>query len=246
MRMISKMTLVFAAALWAVSMTATANEAAVQVVRDALAEIIPNDVPDTIRPAPIAGFYEVAYGADIFYVSDEGRYVLQGDLYDLNQQKNLTAAKRAEARVGLMDSIDSNEAIVFGPEKDEVSYTVQVFTDVDCTYCRKLHSQIAEYNERGIEIRYLAYPRSGVNTASYYKAVSVWCSDDRRAAMTSAKAGQPVPRKSCDNPVEHHMSVAHQVGVSGTPTLVFADGSVLPGYASPDQLIEYLDARFQE
>lgn len=246
MNMMHKVMTAGALGLWLLAAPTAGADSKTEVVRDALKKIIPTETPDEIREAPIAGFYEVSYGAEIFYISEDARHVFQGDLYDLEAQANLTEAKRSEYRVGLMDRIDPKEAIVFGPEQGEPRYTVRVFTDVDCTYCRKLHRQIADYNDRGIEIRYLAYPRTGVNTPSYHKAVSVWCSEDRKAAITTAKAGKPVPRKSCDNPVLGHMSIANQVGVTGTPTLVFADGSVMPGYASPDQLLEYLDARFQE
>lgn len=230
--------------LWLASTAAA--EAPVEKVREALSAIIPGETPDSIREAPMEGFYEVSYGADIFYISEDTRYVLEGDLYDIDTLTNLTEKKRSEHRKALMSEVDDREMIVFGPGDGKVRHTVRVFTDVDCSYCRKLHSQITEYTDRGIEIRYLAYPRTGVNTTSYFKAVSVWCADDRRAAITSAKAGQPISRKSCENPVRDHMSLGNRVGVSGTPTLVFADGSVLPGYASPDQLLEYLDARFQE
>ncbi len=106
-----------------------------------------------------------------------------------------------------------------------------------------MHKQIADYNRLGIEIRYLAYPRSGVNTPSYYKAVDVWCAKDRKAALTRAKLGETLPKRSCDHPVDEDMALADKFGVDGTPTLILDDGSVIPGYVEPDRLIAFLEQR---
>ena len=126
----------------------------------------------------IPGLFEVSYGPDVIYISKDGHYVLQGDLIDAETRQNLTESVRASARLKLINALDQKTMIVFAPQN--VKHTVTVFTDVDCAFCRKLHSQIADYNRFGIAIRYLAFPRTGVNTESYYKAVSVWCSADRR------------------------------------------------------------------
>jgi len=129
---------------------------------------------------------------------------------------------------------------VFRP-KGETKHTVTIFTDIDCGYCRKLHREVARYTKAGIAIRYLAFPRSGPNTESYFKAVTVWCSDDPRDALTRSKSGEKLARKTCANqPVDAHMAVAEKVGVSGTPTIVLADGSVIPGYVPADRLAAIL------
>jgi thiol:disulfide interchange protein DsbC len=120
-----------------------------------------------------------------------------------------------------------------------------VFTDIDCGYCRKLHNEMAKYNAEGITVRYMPYPRSGLNTPSYYKAVSVWCSDDRRDALTRAKAGKDVPRATCDNPVQASLELGHQLGVTGTPALVLEDGQLLPGYVPAKKLSQVLDQQAQ-
>jgi thiol:disulfide interchange protein DsbC len=209
---------------------------------EALAKIIPGEKPDSIRPAPISGFHEVSYGAQIFYISDDARYVLQGELLDLGARENVTETRRAELRVGLLQALDVNDTIVFAP-KGKTKHVIHVFTDVDCTYCRRLHAEIGEYNERGIEVRYLAFPRSGADTPLYDKMVSVWCADDRHAAMTRAKNGQSVKTAQCANPVRAQLALAADFGVNGTPTLVFPDGSSMPGYVPADQLAAYLDAQ---
>ncbi len=212
------------------------------VLAEALGRIIPDERPDDIRPAPIAGFHEVSYGAQIFYISDDARYVLQGELLDLSTRENVTETRRATLRVGLLQTLDVRDTIVFAP-KGETKYVIHVFTDVDCTYCRRLHAEIDEYNARGIEVRYLAFPRSGADTPLYDKMVSVWCAEDRPAALTRAKNGQAVKATQCDNPVRAQLALAADFGVSGTPTLVFPDGSSLPGYVPAAQLVTYLDAQ---
>ncbi len=210
-------------------------------VTEMLERVIPGQSPDSIRPAAIDGYVEVSYGTDIFYVSADGRFLLRGDLFDMRTQANLTEARRAVYRLGLIDALNPKDLVIFAPKNRKPRHIVYVFTDVDCNFCRQLHHEISRYNELGIEVRYLAYPRSGPDTPSYYKIVSVWCADDQRDAMTRAKAGEKIPAKNCENPVLKHMEVANRVGVSGTPTFVLADGTALPGYVPPDRLAEYLD-----
>lgn len=222
-----------------VTLNALAADAAPEAVRKMLGAIIPDQTPDEIRPAPISGFYEASYGADTFYISADGRYMLQGDLIDLKAQVNLTEKKRSQQRLALMQAVKKEDAIIFSPQ-DKARYTVYVFTDIDCGYCRQLHKDIKRYNDLGIEIRYLAFPRTGTDTPSYYKAVSVWCAADRKAALTEAKAGRQPPERTCENPVQAEYSLGGKIGVSGTPTLVFSDGSMLPGYLNPAQLAQYL------
>ena len=221
---------------------ALAADAAPEAVRKALDTAIPDQAPDEVRAAAVAGFYEASYGADTFYISADGRYMLHGDLYDLKARVNLTEKNRAVQRVELMRTVKEEDAIVFAP-KDKARHTVYVFTDIDCGYCRKMHKEIKGYTDLGIEIRYLAFPRTGIDTPSYYKAVSVWCAKDRKQAITEAKAGREPPERTCTNPVEAEYSLGSRLGVSGTPTLVFSDGSLLPGYLNPAQLSQYLDTQ---
>jgi thiol:disulfide interchange protein DsbC len=209
------------------------------VVRAKLEQLMPQAKPDSIAPSVLPGMYEAIYGPQILYVSKDGRYMFEGDLYDLQQRVNLTENKRQAGRVKVLNDIDVSTMIVFAPEHPK--YTISAFTDIDCGYCRKLHSQIAEYNKLGIAVRYLAFPRAGVDSPSYDKAVSVWCSKDRKTALTLAKQGKTPEKKTCDNPVKMHMAAAKEVGVSGTPTLVLDDGKVIPGYVEPARLLKILD-----
>ena len=129
--------------------------------------------------------------------------------------------------------------IVFAPE-GKPSYTITVFTDIDCGYCRKLHGEMAGYNAEGIKVQYLFYPRAGEGSPSFAKAVSVWCADDRRTALTDAKAGKSIPDKTCPNPVKEHLELGEKMGVSGTPAIVLENGEMVPGYIPPKRLAAML------
>ena len=140
-----------------------------------------------------------------------------------------------------IDDLGEDSMIVFAPKK--VNHTVTVFTDIDCGYCRRLHTDMAGYNDKGIRIRYLFYPRAGIGSESYNKAVSVWCADDRKQAMTQAKAGQPVAPKTCENPVDEHYALGQAMRLQGTPALILESGETVPGYVPPDKLRQALDQR---
>jgi thiol:disulfide interchange protein DsbC len=144
----------------------------------------------------------------------------------------------AQARVNSLNKIGTANMVVFKPEK--AKHVAHVFTDIDCGYCRKLHSEIKQYLDAGIEIRYLFFPRAGEASDSYKKAVSVWCSDNRSQALTQSKKGEAVPEKTCTNPVSKHMALGTAMGASGTPMIVTEKGSVLPGYVPAAQLLQVL------
>lgn len=210
-------------------------------IRKALTQLVPGMTVDSIKQSAVPSLYEVALGAEVIYVTQDGRFMLQGNLIDLVNKENLTEDKRAEGRLKIVKAIDPKSMIVYSPK--QVKHTVTVFTDIDCPYCRKMHEEMAEYNKVGIEIRYLAFPRAGINTPSYDKAVSVWCAQDRNAAMTASKAGKPVDQKTCKNPVQDHLSLVETLGLTGTPTLIFDDGTMIPGYVPADRLIKLLDEK---
>lgn len=196
---------------------------------------------DEVRETPIAGLFEVNLGGQIVYMTADGKYLVQGSLMDVPGKIDLTEQRRAGLRRGLLANAPSSQRIVFKP-KGEVKHTVTVFTDIDCGYCRELHKHMAEYNDRGIQIEYMLFPRAGVGSESYRKAVAAWCSKNQQEALTKAKAGEDPGNATCVNPIEAQYNLGQQVGVTGTPTLVFPDGSVAPGYVTPDQLEQRLVA----
>lgn len=194
---------------------------------------------DRIGVAPIPGFREAIVGGQTLYVSDDGRYMLQGSLYDLDAKRDLSEASLAKLRRELLKTIPVKDRIVFAPANPK--YTVSVFTDVECGFCRKLHSQIADYNREGIEVQYLAFPRMGLGSPDFQKMVNVWCAADRKQALTDAKNGRDVPTRNCKNPVTMEYDVGQRVGLAGTPLIVAADGTAMPGYMPPRELRAALD-----
>ncbi|WP_419482062.1 DsbC family protein [Dokdonella sp.] len=228
----------FAAALLPLAAQAADADTA---VRAAVAALAPQLKIDKIEPAPMAGFRQVIVGGQVVYVSDDGRYLMQGTLFDTKAKVDLTSARAAIEHKTRVDAVPQDQRIVFGAA-GKPKYKVTVFTDIDCGYCRKLHSEIAEINKLGIEVDYLFFPRSGPNTPSFDKAVAVWCAADRKAAFTAAKAGVEPKPAQCDNPVAAQFALGNEVGVTGTPTILAPDGSRIGGYLPPDQLLARLQA----
>jgi thiol:disulfide interchange protein DsbC len=199
-----------------------------------------------ISPSPVPGVYEVAVGAEVAYVTSDGRYLLEGEIYDLKTNDNLTEQTRAKARVGLLAGVDPATMIVFRPQEGEVKHSITVFTDVDCGYCRQFHREIAEVNALGIEVHYLFYPRTGPDSESWAKAEKVWCSADRNAALTRAKLGGSLPDATCgDTPVAAHYALGRRVGLRGTPAIYSSTGEHLGGYLPPATLARVLDESAQ-
>jgi thiol:disulfide interchange protein DsbC len=207
--------------------------------RAGIASKIPGVKAEDLHPSPIPGMYELMRGTDAAYVSTDGKYAILGDLYDLRANDNLTENRRRDLRLKMLAAVPESQMVIFGPA--DAHHTVTVFTDVDCAYCRRLHSQITEYNRLGIRVRYVFYPRTGPNTESWAKAEQVWCSADRKEALTRAKLGQALPAKPCaDNPVAREYELGRQFNLQGTPAIVLGNGDMLPGYVTPVELAQEL------
>jgi thiol:disulfide interchange protein DsbC len=190
---------------------------------------------EDLHATPIPGIYELLRAGDAAYVSTDGKYAIIGDLYETGSNKDLTENRRRDLRLKLLAAIPEAQMVVFGPLN--AKHTITVFTDMDCAYCRKLHSQISAYNRLGIKVRYIAYPRSGPNTASWSKAEQVWCAADRKTALTEAKLGKTLPNKICpDNPVAKEYDLGQQFNLQGTPTLILGNGEMVAGYLAPADL----------
>lgn len=209
--------------------------------RQQIAERFGGIPQENINKSPIKGLYQVMIPPRMFYVSADGRFAVDGDVIDLENKTNVSEPQRGGARLAAIQALGSDSMISFKPKKTK--HVVTVFTDIDCTYCRKLHSEIKNYNDAGIEIRYLAYPRAGIGSESYNKAVSVWCSKDRNAALTDAKNGKNIATTNCENPVATHFTLGGMMGIRGTPALVLPDGQIAPGYVPADKLIAVLDGK---
>lgn len=206
---------------------------------EAVRQINPTLQVDRVSAAPIPGFREVIVSGQVLYISDDGRYLIQGSLFDIQARADLSQSGLAEVRRELVSTVPASEKIVFAPENPD--YTVTVFTDVGCGFCRRLHQEVDEYNRLGIAIEYLAYPRGGPGSEDFRTMEAVWCSSDRRQAMNTGMAGRPVRASSCETPVLAHYELGNRVGLTGTPLIVTESGASMPGYMPPAALRETLD-----
>jgi thiol:disulfide interchange protein DsbC len=223
------------------SVRAAAPEQTPPDPRPALIKLLPAGTKlEDLRPSPIPGIYEFVQGADVSYLTADGKYFLDGNLYDMKSRDNLTEELRTHARVALIGEVPESEMLIFSPPNPK--YTITVFTDVDCAYCRKLHSEMAELNRLGIRVRYMFYPRTGPGTESGKKAEVVWCSPNRNDALTRAKAGAALDmNKICSpTPVKREYELGENIGVRGTPAIVTENGDYLSGYMPPRELVEQL------
>ncbi|MEQ9022567.1 MAG: DsbC family protein [Pseudomonadales bacterium] len=202
------------------------------------------------EPSPVEGYYEVSIsGAQTIYVSEDGKHFFSGELYfsEPGRFVNATEMERTQHRLEMMSTLNEEDMIIFKPE-GETKAVMTIFTDVTCGFCRKLHDQMAEMNKLGIEVHYLAYPRSGIErdgsyTREYEETVKAWCAppSERAEVLTALKSGQAVDENICeDSPVEEQYELGRSFGVTGTPAIILPNGSLLPGYRSPEEYARIL------
>jgi len=237
----SKLYFSMALTLLAANAAHAADAATQDKIRAAIAGIAPQATITKIQASEVPGMVEVSLGTQVLYVSSDAKYVFQGSVFALPGGRNLTEARQAEGRKAALAAVPRDKRVIFkatGAKK----HTLVVFTDIDCGYCRKLHSEMPEYNKLGIEIDYMFFPRAGIGSPSYDEAVSVWCAKDRNVALTAAKAGSPPAPAKCDNPIQAQYKLGMEIGVSGTPALIAEDGTLLPGYIPPADLLQRMDA----
>ena len=225
-----------AAALFSTTVATSADaDPKLEAVRAKIDQMFESIGGENVNPSPVPGWYTIQKGSIVAYVSDDGRYLLQGDLIDLDSQVNLTEQSRTDSRRQLIGTLADDEGILFSPA--EVKHRVTIFTDIDCTYCRKLHAQIDEYLARGIEVRYLLYPRNGPASAAWGKSEDVWCAKDRNSALTAAKLDRGFETTKCDSSeISKQYLLGQEIGLSGTPAIVLEDGTLIAGYLPPDAL----------
>ena len=222
------------------SSSISANE---EAIRAKLKNVLPaGSVIESILPSDFDGIYKVYYGdLQPIYVSKDGSFFIYGDMYKIDNTKifNITNEEIKGRRLKILKTMPEEQFIIFKSKKELTS--VMVFTDVDCGYCRKLHDQIAEYNNLGITIKYAAFPRSGMGTEAFSKMVGAWCSADPKATLTDLKNDKKIDLSFCsDQPVAKHYVTGQKLGVTGTPAIFTSDGDLLPGYLPPSELAEKL------
>lgn len=235
--------LIFLLAITACGLVYAADQGAtdpeLEALRSALVKQYPELKPDEITRTPIDGLVQVVTGVNVIYISLDGRYIMQGGLVDIKDKKDLTEEVKEGLRVKFLSRVPEDQMIIFAPEK--VKHTVTVFTDIDCFYCQKLHKEIGSYMKQGIEVRYMFFPRAGLGSPAYQKGVNVWCSDDRKKALTLAKQGTELPNKQCENPVAAQYMMGQKLGVTGTPVIFTETGIKVPGYVPAAELSKMLN-----
>lgn len=208
----------------------------IDLVLQALLEIFPGATDYSLDDSVVDGLYAVSIGSEVIYVSKDGKFLIRGEIYDLQNSVNVTEEKRVLGRLDVMQSLDEETMIIYEPKK--IKHTITIFTDIDCGYCRKFHQQIGDYLDLGIRVRYLSFPRTGPDTESWEKAQSVWCSKNRQDSLDRAKQGKNIDSVFCfDSPVEKHYNLGSVFNISGTPTIVTEKGKVIVGYLPPQSLL---------
>ena len=208
----------------------------IDMVLQALLELFPGATDYTLDDSVVDGLYAVSIGSEVIYVSKDGKFLIRGEIYDLQNSVNVTEEKRVLGRLDVMQSLDEETMIIYEPKK--IKHTITIFTDIDCGYCRKFHQQIGDYLDLGIRVRYLSFPRTGPDTESWEKAQSVWCSKNRQDSLDRAKQGKNIDSVFCfDSPVEKHYNLGSVFNISGTPTILTEKGKVIVGYLPPESLL---------
>ena len=218
---------------------AIANDALKKEFQKSLSRLSSDFEISDVKETPIKGIYQVTIGPDVIYMSRDGNYVLKGEILDIGNRRNLTEDFHAQKRINLLNTIADSEYIEFSSTKTKNH--IYVFTDVDCGYCRKLHRDVPELNSMGIAVRYLAYPRAGVDSIIGEEMRNVWCAENRQKALTTSKNRQPIEVKICDAPIARHHALGRELGVTGTPAIFLENGRKLPGYIPPDELYEQIN-----
>ncbi len=221
--------------LWA----QTQNQAEIAQVKKNIQKIMPGLPISSLKTTPVKNLYELMVGDSIVYITGDAKYYLAGKLFDVVNQVNLTDAASNQLRKKQLKKVSKDEMIIF-PAKGEHKYTMSVFTDTSCPFCSRLHKEVPELNENGVEVRYMLYPRAGVGSHAYQTMVNVWCSKDRQKALTKAKETGELENKNCDTPIGKHMALAREMGLSGTPMIVLENGALINGYKPAKAIIRQL------
>ena len=190
-----------------------------------------------IRPTPWPGVFEVAMGANLAYVDASGQYFLFGHLYDMKAQRDLTAERK-----DTLARIDFNALPLADAIKDvrgRGSRALAIFSDPDCPHCRRLEAELKGLSD--VTIHTFLMPIASLHPQARAKAIAVWCAKDRLGAWQALMTRDQVPSSAdCAHPVDRNVALAERLGVTGTPTLVAADGRVLPDAASAEQINAWL------
>lgn len=240
-KLITAITSILLLAIVATASASSVSPSTADAVAKAIHQLDPSAKIKKIAPSPAPGFVMAQVNGQELLVSDDGRFVMQGQLYDMNSLSDVTQSAQDSERERALAQIPESDRIVFTPAHPR--HTVIAFVDFDCGYCHALVDHLDEYLAQGIRFEFVAYPRAGVGTESYTKAVDVWCAPDRQQAFLHAFKGEPVASRSCRNPVKQQYEAATALSLPGTPSFLTQEGSLIGGYVEPEKLVARLDAQ---
>ena len=218
---------------------ALAADSGVEILKKALAEHLPGTAITQITESPISGLYEVVVGAQVVYMDQSAQYMLDGDLVDLKSRKNYTEQAKSKIRLAAIDALGEHNMLIYTPK--QVDHTITVVTDIDCPYCRRLHSEMDQYMENNVKVRYIFMPLKG--KSDFETTVSVWCAKDKNNALDLAKSGADIETLNCDNPIKDHLALSRQIGIRGTPAIILESGEMLPGYVPAAKLVQEMNTK---
>ena len=210
-----------------------------ELARATIQKIAPLQQVTAFRKSALPGYYEGVIDGQMAYASIDGRYLLRGSVEDTREGVNLSESSMASKRRQLLAGLGDDARLSFAPANPK--YRLTIFTDVNCPYCRRLHSRIEEYQALGIAFDYVFFPLS-IHPGADLKSVAVWCAKDPQRAYTSALIGLAPDAADCPNPVLRTVQVGNEIGVSKTPTAIAADGSIIDSTVllSPHRLLDAL------
>lgn len=209
-------------------------------IKQAVSAIVPPGVEVVVTPLENSGLFQVFVGTDVVFMTGDAKFLVMGNVIDMRTRENLTETAKTAMRQKSLAALDVSSMIEF-PAKGEVKHRLTVFTDVDCPYCKKFHKEVPKLNEAGISVRYMAFPRSGIDTPSFKKMEAIWCADDKQKAMDEMKNQNKTPTsKACASPIKQHLAEVDKFGLSGTPALIFENGDLVPGYIPAEEILRGL------
>jgi thiol:disulfide interchange protein DsbC len=217
-----------------VATSAFSADNGIETLKKALAKHLPGTEINQVSESPIPGLYEVIVGAQVVYMDQNARYMLDGNLIDLSSRVNYTEQAKSKIRLTAINALGEENMLIYTPKK--VDHTITVVTDIDCPYCRRLHNEMDQYMASNVQVRYIFMPLKG--KSDYDTTVSVWCAKNRNEALDLAKGGDKIKAQTCDNPIQRHLELARKIGVAGTPAIILESGEMLPGYVPAAKLVQ--------
>ncbi len=219
------------------SATVFGSEPDVDNIYNALKDRVQGLDRDQIRPSEVDGLYTVTIGFDVYHMSSNGKYLFSGDVIELATGEKIGGSGLTEKRKRMIATVAEEDLIIY-PADTEKQTAISIFTDTTCPYCRKLHEQIPALSKAGIEVRYLAFPRAGAQSQVAVDMASIWCAEDKTAAMTASKQGRPVEPAQCEDPVAEQHQLGIDMQIRGTPAIILENGEIIAGYLPADALIQ--------